>query len=81
MGHLEQERLVLLELEFIMLASNIFSVNGPEIVSQDHGESGQALHDVFAKASQATPAVVGLSLSFTLFTFTYSLLLCICIKV
>ena len=37
---------------------NLFKVNGPEIVSQHHGESEQALHDVFKTASEASPAVV-----------------------
>ncbi|XP_038718921.1 calmodulin-interacting protein 111-like isoform X2 [Tripterygium wilfordii] len=36
----------------------LFPVNGPEIVSQYHGESEQALHKVFESASQAAPAVV-----------------------
>ncbi|KAF5750308.1 calmodulin-interacting protein [Tripterygium wilfordii] len=36
----------------------LFPVNGPEIVSQYHGESEQALHEVFESASQAVPAVV-----------------------
>ncbi|KAK4493566.1 hypothetical protein RD792_017753 [Penstemon davidsonii] len=37
---------------------NLFSVNGPEIISQYHGESEQALHEIFEKASQAAPAVL-----------------------
>ncbi|KGN43948.1 calmodulin-interacting protein 111 isoform X1 [Cucumis sativus] len=37
---------------------NLFYLNGPEIISQYHGESEQALHDVFEEASQAAPAVV-----------------------
>ncbi|KAL2895819.1 hypothetical protein RDABS01_000817 [Bienertia sinuspersici] len=37
---------------------NLFKVNGPEIVSQYHGESEQALHDVFKSASEASPSVV-----------------------
>ncbi|KAI3665254.1 hypothetical protein L6452_43878 [Arctium lappa] len=37
---------------------NLFSVNGPEIVSQFYGESEQALHAVFDSASNAAPAVV-----------------------
>lgn len=36
----------------------IFSMNGPEIVSQYYGESEQALHEIFSSASQAAPAVV-----------------------
>ncbi|KAM7269953.1 hypothetical protein ACFE04_029167 [Oxalis oulophora] len=37
---------------------NLFPINGPEIISQYHGESEQALHKVFESASQALPAVV-----------------------
>lgn len=37
---------------------NLFTVNGPEVVSQNYGESEQALHEVFYSASQAAPAVV-----------------------
>ncbi|KAI3525882.1 hypothetical protein L1887_05013 [Cichorium endivia] len=37
---------------------NLFSVNGPEIVSQFYGESEQALHAIFDSASNAVPAVV-----------------------
>lgn len=37
---------------------NLFTVHGPELVSQYYGESEKALHEVFASASQATPAVV-----------------------
>lgn len=37
---------------------NFFSVNGPEVVSQYHGESEQALHEVFDSASQAAPSVL-----------------------
>ncbi|XP_038887604.1 calmodulin-interacting protein 111 isoform X2 [Benincasa hispida] len=37
---------------------NLFSLNGPEIISQYHGESEQALHDVFKAASEAAPAVI-----------------------
>ncbi|GAA0186000.1 primary active transporter [Lithospermum erythrorhizon] len=37
---------------------NLFSVNGPEIVSQYQGESEKALHEIFDSASQAAPAVV-----------------------
>ncbi|KAL6285660.1 hypothetical protein ACE6H2_010050 [Prunus campanulata] len=35
-----------------------FSVNGPEVVSQYHGESEQALREVFDSASQAAPSVL-----------------------
>ncbi|WCJ34914.1 Cam interacting protein 111 [Euphorbia peplus] len=37
---------------------NIFTVNGPEIISQYHGESEQAINEVFKLASQVAPAVV-----------------------
>ncbi|XP_024029626.1 calmodulin-interacting protein 111 [Morus notabilis] len=36
----------------------IFSVNGPELVSQYYGESERALHELFESARQAAPAVV-----------------------
>ncbi|CAK7340295.1 unnamed protein product [Dovyalis caffra] len=37
---------------------NLFSVNGPEIISQYYGESEQAMHKVFDSACQSAPAVV-----------------------
>ncbi|XP_057972231.1 calmodulin-interacting protein 111 isoform X2 [Malania oleifera] len=37
---------------------NLFSINGPELISQYYGESEKALHEVFDSASQAPPAVV-----------------------
>ncbi|KAL8213719.1 hypothetical protein R6Q57_003168 [Mikania cordata] len=37
---------------------DIFTINGPEIVSQFYGESEQALHAVFDSAIRAAPAVV-----------------------
>ncbi|KAF2290484.1 hypothetical protein GH714_013662 [Hevea brasiliensis] len=37
---------------------NLFSVNGPEIISQYHGESEQAINEVFDSASRDAPAVV-----------------------
>lgn len=37
---------------------NLFTINGPEIVTQNYGESEQALNKVFDSASQAAPAVV-----------------------
>ncbi|KAJ0100261.1 hypothetical protein Patl1_21127 [Pistacia atlantica] len=37
---------------------NLFTINGPEIVSQNYGESEQALHGVFDSASKAAPAMV-----------------------
>ncbi|GMN22669.1 hypothetical protein TIFTF001_043556 [Ficus carica] len=36
----------------------LFSVNGPELVSQYYGESERALHELFESACQASPAVV-----------------------
>lgn len=42
---------------------NLFTVNGPEVVSQNYGESEQALHEVFDSASQSAPAVVSCLLS------------------
>ncbi|GAB2295622.1 hypothetical protein Dimus_029778 [Dionaea muscipula] len=37
---------------------NLFKVNGAEIFSQYHGESEQALHEIFKSASGALPALV-----------------------
>uniref|UniRef100_J3N6W3 AAA+ ATPase domain-containing protein n=2 Tax=Oryza brachyantha TaxID=4533 RepID=J3N6W3_ORYBR len=37
---------------------NLFTINGPEIISQYYGESEQALYDVFSSAKQAAPAVI-----------------------
>ncbi|KAJ6363580.1 hypothetical protein OIU78_003704 [Salix suchowensis] len=37
---------------------NLFSINGPEIVSQNYGESEQAMHKIFDSACQSAPAVV-----------------------
>ncbi|XP_049369548.1 calmodulin-interacting protein 111 isoform X1 [Solanum verrucosum] len=37
---------------------NLFSVNGPEVISQYYGESERTLNEVFDSASQAAPAVV-----------------------
>ncbi|VFQ68860.1 unnamed protein product [Cuscuta campestris] len=37
---------------------NFFSVKGPEIISQYHGESERALHEIFNSAGQASPAVI-----------------------
>lgn len=36
----------------------LFSVNGPEVVSNFYGESEKALHEVFESACQATPSMV-----------------------
>jgi SpoVK/Ycf46/Vps4 family AAA+-type ATPase len=43
------------------LGANLFTINGPEIISQYHGESEQTLYDVFTSAKQAAPAVVRFS--------------------
>ncbi|XP_048566779.1 calmodulin-interacting protein 111-like [Triticum urartu] len=40
------------------LGANLFTINGPEIISQYHGESEQTLYDVFTSAKQAAPAVI-----------------------
>uniref|UniRef100_M8C7G4 Cell division cycle-like protein n=1 Tax=Aegilops tauschii TaxID=37682 RepID=M8C7G4_AEGTA len=40
------------------LGANLFTINGPEIISQYHGESEQALYDAFTSAKQAAPAVI-----------------------
>ncbi|KAF9679513.1 hypothetical protein SADUNF_Sadunf06G0022700 [Salix dunnii] len=37
--------------------ANLFSVNGPEIISQNYGESEQAMHKFFDSACQSAPAV------------------------
>lgn len=37
---------------------NLFTVNGPEILSSYYGESEKALHEVFDAACRATPSVV-----------------------
>uniref|UniRef100_A0A0A9F838 AAA+ ATPase domain-containing protein n=1 Tax=Arundo donax TaxID=35708 RepID=A0A0A9F838_ARUDO len=38
--------------------ANLFTINGPEIISQYFGESEQTLYDVFSSAKQAAPAVI-----------------------
>ncbi|KAK3149911.1 hypothetical protein QOZ80_3AG0224570 [Eleusine coracana subsp. coracana] len=38
--------------------ANLFTINGPEIISQYIGESEQTLFDVFSSAKQAAPAVI-----------------------
>ncbi|KAK3146665.1 hypothetical protein QOZ80_3BG0269730 [Eleusine coracana subsp. coracana] len=38
--------------------ANLFTINGPEIISQYFGESEQMLFDVFSSAKQAAPAVI-----------------------
>ncbi|CAM0874868.1 unnamed protein product [Alopecurus aequalis] len=40
------------------VGANLFTVNGPEIISQYHGESEQTLYDIFTSAKQAAPAVI-----------------------
>lgn len=40
------------------VGASLFSINGPEIISQYYGESEQALHDVFESARRAAPSVV-----------------------
>ena len=42
---------------------NLFTINGPEIISHYYGESEQSLYDVFSSAKQAAPAVVRISLN------------------
>ncbi|XP_062197485.1 calmodulin-interacting protein 111 [Phragmites australis] len=37
---------------------NLFTINGPEIISQYFGESEQTLYDVFTSAKQAAPSVI-----------------------
>ncbi|KAK1323091.1 hypothetical protein QJS10_CPA02g00742 [Acorus calamus] len=37
---------------------NIFTINGPEIISQYYGESEKALHEVFESARKSAPSVV-----------------------
>jgi len=37
---------------------NLFTINGPEIISHHYGESEQSLYDVFSSAKQAAPAVI-----------------------
>jgi len=41
--------------------ANLFTVNGPEIISNYYGESEQSLYDVFSSAKKAAPAVVRFS--------------------
>ena len=50
---------------------NLFSVNGPELVSQYYGESERALLEVFESAHHAAPAVVRLLPSMQLHTFYF----------
>ncbi|WVZ85713.1 hypothetical protein U9M48_032604 [Paspalum notatum var. saurae] len=38
--------------------ANLFTINGPEIISNYYGESEQSLHDVFSSAKKAAPSVI-----------------------
>ncbi|PAN29851.1 hypothetical protein PAHAL_5G254000 [Panicum hallii] len=38
--------------------ANLFTINGPEIISHYYGESEQSLYDVFSSAKKAAPAVI-----------------------
>ncbi|CAN6362766.1 unnamed protein product [Urochloa humidicola] len=38
--------------------ANLFTINGPEIISHYYGESEQTLYDVFSSAKKAAPAVI-----------------------
>ncbi|OEL26776.1 Calmodulin-interacting protein 111 [Dichanthelium oligosanthes] len=38
--------------------ANLFTINGPEIISHYYGESEQSLYDVFTSAKKAAPAVI-----------------------
>ena len=40
---------------------NLFTINGPEIITGYYGESEQSLYDVFSSAKKAAPAVVRFS--------------------
>lgn len=56
----------------------LFTVRGPEIVSQYYGESEKAVRDIFDAASRALPAVVRFHLNplyHILFTFSIRLIL------
>lgn len=46
-----------------------FSINGPEIVTSNYGESEKALQDVFDSAIQAAPAVVRCFVKIMCFVF------------
>ncbi|XP_078156359.1 cam interacting protein 111 isoform X3 [Carex rostrata] len=39
-------------------SAQLFTINGPEIISQYYGESEQALHDLFTSAKKAAPSMV-----------------------
>lgn len=47
----------------------LFSINGPEVISEYYGESEQALCKVFNAAKQASPSVVSCLFLFILFIF------------
>ncbi|KAG2598923.1 hypothetical protein PVAP13_5KG386900 [Panicum virgatum] len=38
--------------------ANLFTINGPEIISHYYGESEQSLYDVFSSAKKAAPSVI-----------------------
>uniref|UniRef100_K4A5G0 AAA+ ATPase domain-containing protein n=1 Tax=Setaria italica TaxID=4555 RepID=K4A5G0_SETIT len=38
--------------------ANLFTINGPEIISHYYGESEKSLYDVFSSAKKAAPAVI-----------------------
>lgn len=40
------------------VGASLFSINGPEVISEYYGESEQALREVFDSAKQAAPSVV-----------------------
>ena len=40
---------------------NLFTINGPEIITDYYGESEQSLYDVFSSAKKAAPSVVRFS--------------------
>lgn len=56
--------------------AQLFTINGPEIISQYYGESEQALHDVFTSAKKAAPSVVKPILLVLLFFFVFFSLFC-----
>jgi SpoVK/Ycf46/Vps4 family AAA+-type ATPase len=52
-------------------SAQLFTINGPEIISQYYGESEQALHDVFTSAKKAAPSVVIVVLLLLSFFFLF----------
>ena len=49
----------------------LFSIYGPELVSQYFGESARALYELFESACQASPAVVVFLPSLYVYTFYF----------